>query len=291
MTTNQTWADIIQNNDGFESELIVLPQEVVIKKGGGYEERVSYKKKEMPDKTVKYFKITECTQRRKVRRRISKHAVQRRKLEKFGDCKMMKQGQCEKGITETCPDHVLFEWAHERKEEDEEENQVLKQLVKQNVTDALIKEIIPVHLIEKTEKTKIKRVAHRPIEHNAGQMEDTPTIRILDLPTNTTFHDLLDLVKPFENKRANLPRDPDGINANRGVAYVSFNTHAQAERAKNSLNGHPYGNLILRTEWSRNYANWMAANEELMKQRKAAGGGITAGGGPRRRRFVNSKAR
>merc|ERR1719361_2045633 len=132
--------------------------------------------------------------------------------------------------------------------------------------DSLIRDIIPPHLIEKTQKKRTTAVRRAAPEATIGPMEDTPTIRILDIPTNATFHDLLDLVRPFNNKRANLPRDPEGFNNNRGVAYVSFHTHEDALVAKNSLNGHPYGNLILRTEWSRNYANWMNANKVNMKK-------------------------
>jgi len=97
------------------------------------------------------------------------------------------------------------------------------------------------------------------------EMENTPTIRLLDIPTDTQFHDLLDLVRDFHSLKIRLPRDqdyPDGRSRNRGFAFITFSSHEDAERAKYVLDGHAYGTNILHAEWSRKYANFMKASPE-----------------------------
>ena len=97
------------------------------------------------------------------------------------------------------------------------------------------------------------------------EMEDTPTIRLLDIPTNTQFHDLLDLVRVFHSLKIKLPRDqdyPDG-SRNRGFAFITFSSHEDAERAKDALDGHAYGTNILHAEWSRKYASLIEISAEV----------------------------
>jgi len=97
------------------------------------------------------------------------------------------------------------------------------------------------------------------------EMEDTPTIRLLDIPRLTTFHELLDLCRSFRSSKIKLPRDldyPKG-SRNRGFAFIKFNSHADAEYAKNTLNGHAYGTNILHAEWSRKYKNYMDTSPEV----------------------------
>lgn len=110
-------------------------------------------------------------------------------------------------------------------------------------------------------------------------MESTPTIRILDIPTNTTFQDLLQLVSIFHSKRIKLPRDQEGQAENRGFAFVTFDSHDDALRAKETLNKHAYGTNILHAEWSRNYLNYLNASEEEKRALDAREGTNSYGGG------------
>jgi len=296
---NPTWASIIQNDE--EVDQIILPRPTVIQKGAGITETISYKSEEDPKSgRTKYFKATECSRTITVRRRISKAAVRRQGIEKFGDCKGQKTGELERGISEQCREPVLFEWEHERQLDDEEEDNVFARIVNRSIQDELISQIIPdaLRVPEKDQSQKKRRPMSRYARGgkmpNVTEMEDTPTIRLLDIPRNTTFQDLLDLVKGFHSRRIKLPRDhecPD--HKNRGFAFITFDTHEAAERAKTALNGHPYGTNILHAEWSRNYANYMNADPET--KRKVAGSGDSMFGGGRpgggRPRFTNSKKR
>lgn len=291
---NPTWASIIQNDE--EVDQVILPRPSVIQKGAGITETISYKSEEDPATgRTKYYKATECSRTITVRRRISKAALRRQGLEKFGECNGQKSGELERGITEQCREPVLFEWEHERQEDDEDEDNVFARIVNRSQQETLLSEIIPDFMRQEKTESQKKR---RPISSRFGrrlpnvtEMEDTPTIRLLDIPRNTTFQDLLDLVKGFHSRRIKLPRDhecPD--HKNRGFAFITFDSHDAAERAKKALNGHPYGTNILHAEWSRNYANYMNADAET--KRKVAGSGDSMFGGGRpggRPRFTNSK--
>lgn len=221
-------------------------------------------------------------------------------MEKFGDCNGQKPGELERGITEQCREPVIFEWEHEKQDDDEEEDNVFARMMNRSQQETLLQEIIPEFLRkEQQEPKKIRRtIGGRYSRGGRGppdvtEMEDTPTIRLLDIPTNTTFQDLLDLVKGFHSRRIKLPRDHDQPdNRNRGFAFITFDSHKDAERAKHTLNGHAYGTNILHAEWSRNYANFMKADEETKRKVAGSGDGYRSFGSSRpagRPRFTNSK--
>lgn len=295
---NPTWASIIQNEEEVQGDIVFLPQPQTIQKGAGIFETILYKKEEDEiTGSVKYLKATECSRTITVRRRISKLAKKRENVPKFGECFNQKVGETERGITDVCPEPVLFEWEHEKVDDDDDEVDVFSQFIKRPQQEILLSEIIPVHLRQdKSETAKPKRMADRYGRYgrrpDTTEMEDTPTIRLLDIPTNTQFHDLLDLVRVFHSLKIKLPRDHDYSDGsrNRGFAFITFSSHVDAERAKEALHGHAYGTNILHAEWSRNYANYMKAAPEVQAAHSSSGMGGFGGGRPRGRpRFTNSK--
>jgi len=299
---NPTWASIIQNDEEVQGDIVFLPQPQTIQKGAGIFETITYKKQEDDSGGVKYFRATECSRTITVRRRISKRAKQREGIAKFGECLGQKVHEPERGITDVCPEPVLFEWEHEKIDDDEEDENIFSAIMKRSAQETLLSEIIPEHLRQdKSQEKKPRRMADRygrryGSRADTTEMEDTPTIRLLDIPTNTQFHDLLDLVRVFHSLKIKLPRDqdyPDG-SRNRGFAFITFSSHEDAERAKDALDGHAYGTNILHAEWSRNYANFMKATPEVQQQVRSSSSGF--GGGPGlgsrrggRPRFTNSK--
>lgn len=296
---NPTWASIIQNDEEVQGDIVFLPQPQTVQKGAGIFETITYAKKEDESGNVKYYRATECSRTITVRRRISKRAKQREGIPKFGECLNQKIGEAERGITDVCPEPVLFEWEHEKVEDDEEDDTIFASIMKRSQQETLLQEIIPEHLRQdKSEQKKVRRPADRYGRYgrraDTTEMEDTPTIRLLDIPTNTQFHDLLDLVRVFHSLKIKLPRDqdyPDG-SRNRGFAFITFSSHEDAERAKNALDGHAYGTNILHAEWSRNYANFMKASAEVQASVRASSSGFGGGIGSRRGgrpRFTNSK--
>ena len=78
--------------------------------------------------------------------------------------------------------------------------------------------------------------------------ENPYTVRISNLPEICTEQDIRDLCKPIALvTRAHVVRDMRTQNC-RGSAFVSFSTMHDVERVVKIINGHPYGNLILKAE-------------------------------------------
>lgn len=276
------WADICDNED--QPVVIMPPTTEKIENGI---KTTTYYKEKVDENTgqTTYVKVVECSRLLLVRRRISRKAKLRRGIPKFGVCEGKPPGP-ERGISVQSPDPILFEWEHERKDDDEEEEVSLLKMLKKNEQDALIQDIIPEHIL-KGESQGPKKKANKSLSHmdrRNDEFEDTPTIRILDIPRQTTFADLRELVRRFHSQRIKLPRDQNSENENRGFAFVTFDSHSDAEKAKDALNGHAYGTNILHCEWSRNYVNYLNANPAI-KERMSSGLVRRAG----RPRFMNSK--
>jgi len=287
-----SWVNIVENEEEREGEgFIILPQPKVTKKPGGIKETVSFKEKDGGG----FVKVIESTRTIKAKRRVSRKAKSRRRIPKFGVCQGQPLNTPERGVTAQSIDPVLFEWEHERQPDDEEdENRVLARMLQKSEQEQLVQDIVPEHIYKESMITKQRPKTRAYDSHKRGhqnQIENTPTIRILDLPTTTQFSDLLNLVSMFHSRKIKLPRDQDRENHNRGFAFVTFDSHNDALRAMKSLNGHAYGTNILHAEWSRNYKNYLEANPEerqLIDAREGMGG-FAPRRGAGRPRFTNSK--
>lgn len=98
-----------------------------------------------------------------------------------------------------------------------------------------------------------------------AERDDSCTLRVTNISTDTKEADLHDLMRPFGHiARVYLAKDHEGYS--RGFAFVSFHRRDEAQRAMEKLNGYGYDHLILRVEWAR-------------PSTKPAGDGPPGGGG------------
>lgn len=82
-----------------------------------------------------------------------------------------------------------------------------------------------------------------------GGRDDSCTIRLTNLPDYCTDRDLRDLCSFLRIARAFLSKDFDTGKC-KGFAFVTYETKEDAAKAIATLNGHGYGNLILKAEWA-----------------------------------------
>lgn len=289
------WATFLDGDEdgATDGDLVILPPSTERTQDGiktitQYKEEVNEENGE-----VKYFEVIESYHLMKVKRRISKHAKKRKNLPKFGKCADVGAGP-EKGITTRCPEHIPVEWEQEKEAEQVEDDPLNKMFNSKTKAGAILVELAGNEVIqqEKKQQITVKKVepmgrfgGRKPYSSNTEDMEETPTIRILDIPRNTSFQDLLQLVSGFRSKRIKLPRDQLQQDQNRGFAFVTFDSYSDAKQAKERLHGHPYGTNILHCEWSRNYLNFLKANPEIQKALES-GNASFARRGPSR--FFNS---
>jgi len=287
------WADIAKQTELGRNDIILLPKPFIVKEQNGTITKYEFRKKIIDEQTkeFKYVKVIQKTKITKVRRRISKKSLQRRNLPKFGQCNGVKHGDMEKGITLRQVDDIRVEWNCDKRDKDDDDpGPVFKgyepdKLLKEILSDSQRKRISGPKQIFSSRKNTLNSHSSR-----SSEIEKLPTIRILDLPRETSFHDIRDLVRGFNSKKIKLPKDNnrrpdavDGVEYNRGFAFVQFSCEEDAIHAMEGLNKYPYGTNILHVEWSRNYQNYkqqLKNNPELAELEGFAS--------TKRKRFTNS---
>lgn len=148
------WVNIANNEGGAGADLVILPPPSEIIENGI--KKVTQYRKDVDEESgeVNYYKVVNCFQLLQVSRRISKNAITRKSLNKFGACEGVGPGP-EKGITTVCPDYIPLEWDHEKMgEEEEEDNAVLNKLLQKSAAHSLLEDIAPKHVIEGESKKK-----------------------------------------------------------------------------------------------------------------------------------------
>eukprot|EP00051_Salpingoeca_urceolata_P032530 m.16207 g.16207 ORF g.16207 m.16207 type:complete len:288 (+) comp5183_c0_seq1:334-1197(+) len=84
-----------------------------------------------------------------------------------------------------------------------------------------------------------------------NQRDDSSTVRITNLPENTSDADLQELCKPFGHlQRCFLAKDKITGLA-RGFAFVSYYRIEDAQKCIEALDGYGYDYLILKAEWAK----------------------------------------
>lgn len=97
---------------------------------------------------------------------------------------------------------------------------------------------VPMHL----------RAGARP---TAVREEDSNSLRVTNISENTNEDDLRELFRTCgHTQRIYLAKDRN-TGLSRGFAFVSYHTHAEAQKAIDRLDGHGYDNLILHVEFSK----------------------------------------
>ncbi|CAG9467044.1 unnamed protein product [Pedinophyceae sp. YPF-701] len=88
-------------------------------------------------------------------------------------------------------------------------------------------------------------------ESMGPRRDDTASIRISNLPEETSEDDLRHLCRNFgQVQRVHVAYDKV-TGMPRGFAFVNFVTRTSAEKALEKLNGHLYGHLVLMADWAR----------------------------------------
>jgi translation initiation factor 3 subunit G len=106
-----------------------------------------------------------------------------------------------------------------------------------------------------------------------GREFDEPSLRISNLPMDTTEDDLRELFSRFGRvSRVYLAKDKD-TGQSRGFAFLNFFSRADAQCAMEKLDRHRYGHLILQVEWAR------PRERDGERQPGGGGGGGLGGGG------------
>ncbi|PAA85072.1 hypothetical protein BOX15_Mlig005257g2, partial [Macrostomum lignano] len=81
--------------------------------------------------------------------------------------------------------------------------------------------------------------------------DDQPTIRVTNLPEDTTEEDLANLFNPFGKiHRIFLAKDKLTM-VSKGFAFITYQRKEDAQKAITGVSGFGYGNLILKVEWAR----------------------------------------
>ena len=96
-----------------------------------------------------------------------------------------------------------------------------------------------------------KFIPSRLRDRDRSDRDDSCTLRVTNLVEETTDFDMRELFSRFGAiNRVYVGKDRETGMA-KGFAYVTFCSKFDAEKAMVGLNGHRYGHLILKVEWSK----------------------------------------
>lgn len=118
----------------------------------------------------------------------------------------------------------------------------------------------------------------RPLEVPAEELRD---LKISDIDPGMTQDDLDALVRRYgavlKCKLLTYPPEEAMMmgKLHKGIAFVEFSTHRDAERAKNELNGHLWGHLAMQVAWAQPRRATDAGREGLAGNRFVSGYGKT----------------
>ncbi|VDL15668.1 unnamed protein product [Hymenolepis diminuta] len=80
---------------------------------------------------------------------------------------------------------------------------------------------------------------------------DNFSVRVTNLPEDTSEKDLRELFEPFGHIVRVYSAMDKKTNKSRGFAFISYRTKEEAAAAIYSANGMPYSNLILKVDWAQ----------------------------------------
>lgn len=87
--------------------------------------------------------------------------------------------------------------------------------------------------------------------HDTTKKMNEHTIRISNLTENCTEADLIELCKMVaKTTRIFIAKDKKR-DKSRGFAFISFESHAEAEKALKTFQGYAYDHLLLNVDWAR----------------------------------------
>lgn len=221
--------------------------------------------------------ITRIVKRTKVQRKVPKRVIERRNLIKFGRCAGQPAGP-EEGVTQMGDlVHLEAPKASDQKEEKKPTFNTVSAIKCRNCNefghwtkdcphprDALeltrkISESISEQSESETESQQDEtkgsyvpphlRKSSRSTEHQYDDDDDEiKSLRVTNLDFDATDRDLKELFEHIGRvRKAHVAKDRN-TKESRGMGYVDMYSKEDCEEAIKRLNGHPYGQLILRVE-------------------------------------------
>ncbi|KAL6559433.1 hypothetical protein OROGR_004550 [Orobanche gracilis] len=271
-TSKVRWGEL-EEDDGEDWDLLLPPKQVIGPDENGIKKVVEYKFNDEGNKV----KITTTTRIRKLANaRLSKRAVLRRSLPKFGDAVHEDVGS---RLTMVSTEEILLEPPGFKPVEikvaeggaggvlmvcracgkkgdhwtsrcpNKELAQLSEVMVEKPPTEGSGKKgaYVPPSLRgdNKTERTG----------SDMRSRNEENSVRVTNLSEDTREADLHELFRPFGNLSRVYVALDHKTGMSRGFGFVNFVNRDEAERAINKLNGYGYDNLILKVEWAAPRSN------------------------------------
>ncbi|KAK2407120.1 eukaryotic translation initiation factor 3 subunit G [Trifolium repens] len=263
------WGEL-EEDDGENLDFLLPPRAVIGPDENGIKKVIEYKFDDDGNKV----KITTTTRTRKLANaRISKRAVERRSLPKFGDAVNEDVGS---RLTMVSTEEIVLE----RPKPIGSQKEVA--MPDPKVGAVIMQCRICLKKGEHwTAKCPLKDISQPPevfvdndmpvISNGSGsnpgkyvppskkpgadktrvpQQKDENSVRVTNLSEDTTEPDLHELFRPFGSISRVYVAIDKTTHMSRGFGFVSFVSREDAQRAINKLNGYGYDNLILKVEWA-----------------------------------------
>jgi translation initiation factor 3 subunit G len=268
------WGDIDENDDGKS-----LPSGDAIRllskpdSKGVYTETSYYQNAD-----GKKVKVTRKFKQKKVKKRVNVNALERRKWEKFGDCKGLPAGS-EQNVTYESFETITLDMRPKKRDEQVDDDPMNKLDQSSSIVVCRVcgetghwtlkcpkrKTFKPIGQDAEDDSSKDgpstnSKGAYIPLhlrknassKYGISQERDMgSTIRVTNLSEDTSEHDLANLFRRFgRTQRIFLAKDRQ-TGLSRGFAFVTFVSRRDAEKAIAALHGHGFDNLILHVEWAK----------------------------------------
>ena len=268
----ESWVDIINDDTTIDHDAdhIVLPAKNDVElKGPNVRREISYRfDDDNPDKIIRTERTYELVNTKK---KISNASVLRKKQwVKFGQCKAVRKGELERGVTNQREGNFPFLWNGKNMMKKKKSEVKSKGPSRRRDRSELHKFMME---SDQKEREAKQSTVYRPRQLRVGyEEEEHPEIKISNLPQWTQFEhvkllidqfhrNVLGAMYPPRSKIRMIPSkrtleewhsDPKTY-ANRLAEYerlaiVQFDDEQSAKKAIETLDGHQYSNHILRVE-------------------------------------------
>ncbi|XP_058744026.1 uncharacterized protein LOC131616658 [Vicia villosa] len=219
------WGEL-EEDVGEDLDFLLPPCQVIGPDENGIKRAIEYEF----DEDGNMVKITTITRTRKLANmRISKRAIERRNLPKFGDA-----------VHEDSSSHLTMVSTEE----------ILLERPKPIGISLTADASGSTNGVYVPRCMRGSATADRIVESGMRRRNDENSVRVNNLSEDTREPDLYELFRPFGCVRRVYVAIDQKSGTSRGFGFVNFVSREDAGRAINKLNGYGYDNLILRVEWA-----------------------------------------
>lgn len=216
----------MEEDESKDLNFLLPPPQVIGPDENGVKKTIEYKF----DDDGNMVKITTITRTRKLTNaRISKRAIERRNMSKFGDA-----------VHEDIDSHLTMVSIEE----------ILLKRPKPIGFSLTTVASGPTHGAYVHRCMRGSITADRIVESGMRRRNDENSVRVNNLSEDTREPDLYELFRPFGCVRRVYVAIDQKSGMSRGFGFVNFVSREDAGRAIHKLNGYGYDNLILRVEWA-----------------------------------------